>query len=157
MTISVPDGGFFDFGDKIPYTVTVTDPEDTTIDCSKVTVQTQLGHDSHAHPLDVYTGCSGLLATEADAGDGHGPGQNLYTLITAQYTDGGAAGGVPALTGSTRVAVAAQEQGGRALHAPSPASRSTTGPPPAPASGSARSTTTTGSRSGRWTCATSAR
>ncbi|WP_309232320.1 carbohydrate-binding protein [Micromonospora tarensis] len=68
-----------------------------------MTVQTQLGHDAHAHPLDVYTGCSGLLATEADAGDGHGPGQNLYTLITAQYTDGGAAGGVPALTGSTRV------------------------------------------------------
>ncbi|MCG5473059.1 ThuA domain-containing protein [Micromonospora sp. LAH09] len=102
VTITVPDGGFFDFGDKIPYTVTVTDPEESTIDCSKVTVQTQLGHDSHAHPLDVYTGCSGLLATEADAGDGHGPGQNLYTVVTAQYTDGGAAGGVPALTGSTR-------------------------------------------------------
>ncbi|MFI7575489.1 ThuA domain-containing protein [Micromonospora sp. NPDC049497] len=102
VTISIPDGGFFDFGDKIPYTVTVTDAEDTTIDCSKVVVQTQLGHDAHAHPLDIYTGCSGVLATEADAGDGHGPGQNLYTVVTAQYTDGGGSGGAPALIGSTR-------------------------------------------------------
>ncbi|MEV1143861.1 ThuA domain-containing protein [Micromonospora sp. NPDC049799] len=102
VTITIPDGGFFDFGDKIPYTVTVTDAEDTTIDCSKVVVQTQLGHDAHAHPLDIYTGCSGVLATEADAGDGHGPGQNLYTVVTAQYTDGGGSGGAPALIGSTR-------------------------------------------------------
>ncbi|MEK8105618.1 hypothetical protein NKG94_11585 [Micromonospora sp. M12] len=61
MTITVPDGGFFDFGDKIPYTVTVTDPEETTIDCAKVTVQTQLGHDSHAHPwtsTPAVPGCS---------------------------------------------------------------------------------------------------
>ena len=52
VTLSVPDGAFFDFGDRIPYTVTVTDPEESSIDCSRVVVQTQLGHDSHAHPLD---------------------------------------------------------------------------------------------------------
>jgi len=102
VTITVPDGGFFDFGDKIPYTVTVVDGEDTSVDCSRVVVQTQLGHDGHAHPLDNYTGCSGLLDTEADAGDGHGPGQNIYTVITAQYTDGGGPGGAPALVGSTK-------------------------------------------------------
>ena len=103
VTISVPNGGFFEFGDRIPYTVTVTDPEDSSIDCSRVVIQTQLGHDSHAHPLDNYTGCSGLIITDSGAGDGHGPGQNLYTVLTAQYTDGGAPGGVPPLSGSTLV------------------------------------------------------
>ncbi|MEV4756610.1 ThuA domain-containing protein [Micromonospora sp. NPDC049559] len=101
VTLSVPDGGFFDFGDRIPYTVTVTDPEDGAVDCSRVVVQTQLGHDSHTHPLDNYVGCAGTVATDGSAGDGHGPGQNLYTVLTAQYTDGGAAG-APALVGSTR-------------------------------------------------------
>ncbi|MET8310834.1 ThuA domain-containing protein [Micromonospora sp. NPDC005173] len=101
VTLSVPDGAFFDFGDRIPYTVTVTDPEESTIDCSKVVVQTQLGHDSHAHPLDNYVGCAGVAVTESNGGDGHGPGQNLYTLLSAQYTDGGA-NGAPKLVGSTR-------------------------------------------------------
>ncbi|MFF4811158.1 ThuA domain-containing protein [Micromonospora chersina] len=101
VTLSVPDGAFFDFGDRIPYTVTVTDPEESSIDCTKVVVQTQLGHDSHAHPLDNYVGCSGVAVTESNGGDGHGPGQNLYTLLSAQYTDGGA-NGAPELVGSTR-------------------------------------------------------
>ena len=103
VTINIPNGGFFDFGDRIPYTVTVTDPEDGTgIDCSKVVVQTLLGHDDHAHPLDNYIGCSGVLVTDATAGDGHGPGQDLYGRVSAQYTDKGATG-VPALIGSTQV------------------------------------------------------
>ena len=39
VELTVPvQGGVFDWGDEIPYTVTVTDPEDGTIDCSKVTV-----------------------------------------------------------------------------------------------------------------------
>ncbi|MET8358812.1 ThuA domain-containing protein [Micromonospora sp. NPDC005171] len=101
VILSVPDGAFFDFGDHIPYTVTVTDPEESTIDCAKVVVQTQLGHDSHAHPLDNYVGCTGVAMTESNGGDGHGPGQNLYTLLSAQYTDGGA-NGAPTLVGSTR-------------------------------------------------------
>jgi PKD repeat protein/glucose/arabinose dehydrogenase len=101
VTLSVPDGAFFDFGDRIPYTVTVTDPEESSIDCAKVVLQTQLGHDSHAHPLDNYVGCSGVAVTESNGGDGHGPGQNLYTLLSAQYTDGGA-NGAPELVGSTR-------------------------------------------------------
>ncbi|WP_436497108.1 ThuA domain-containing protein [Actinokineospora sp. HUAS TT18] len=103
VKLNIPSGGFFDFGDHIPYTVTVTDPEDATIDCSRVVVQTLLGHDDHAHPLDNYIGCSGVLITDADAGDGHGPGQDLYTRVSAQYTDGGGPGGVPALVGSVQV------------------------------------------------------
>ncbi|CAM5360897.1 Sugar-binding protein OS=Streptomyces griseus subsp. griseus (strain JCM 4626 / NBRC) OX=455632 GN=SGR_924 PE=4 SV=1 [Streptomyces griseus subsp. griseus] len=86
-----PDGGMFSFGDTIPFTVKVTDAEDGgsgRIDCSRVVVQSQLGHDTHLHPLDNYTGCTGEIIT--DAGDSHGPGQNLYYGITAQYEDRGA-------------------------------------------------------------------
>ncbi|WP_256095555.1 PKD domain-containing protein [Streptomyces sp. EN23] len=96
-----PDGGMFSFGDTIPFTVKVTDAEDDAsgpIDCSRVVVQSQLGHDTHLHPLDNYTGCTGEIVT--DAGDSHGPGQNLYYGITAQYEDRGAPD-APALTGST--------------------------------------------------------
>ncbi|MDI3385487.1 ThuA domain-containing protein [Streptomyces sp. B-S-A8] len=99
VTIRTPDdGGMFSFGDTIPFTVQVKDPEDGKVDCSRVVVQSQLGHDSHLHPLDNYTGCAGKIAT--DAGDSHGPGQNLYYGITAAYEDEGGPGGVPALTGS---------------------------------------------------------
>ncbi|MFJ4467986.1 ThuA domain-containing protein [Streptomyces sp. NPDC089424] len=93
-----PNGGMFSFGDTIPFKVKVKDREDGEIDCSRVVVQSQLGHDSHLHPLDNYTGCAGEIRT--DAGDSHGPGQNLYYGITAQYEDKGAPG-APALTGST--------------------------------------------------------
>ncbi|WRZ76338.1 ThuA domain-containing protein [Streptomyces sp. NBC_01237] len=96
-----PKGGMFSFGDTVPFTVKVKDKEDGRsgpIDCSRVVVQSQLGHDTHLHPLDNYTGCTGEIVT--DAGDSHGPGQNLYYGITAQYEDKGAPG-APALTGST--------------------------------------------------------
>ena len=58
-----PDGGFYDWGDQVRYTVEVSDPEDGAIDCSKVQVQYLLGHDAHAHPLQQYTGCSGTVQT----------------------------------------------------------------------------------------------
>ncbi|MGW1846985.1 ThuA domain-containing protein [Streptomyces sp. NPDC001966] len=95
-----PDGGMFSFGDTIPFTVKVKDKEDGSgapVDCSRVVVQSQLGHDTHLHPLDNYTGCAGEIVT--DAGDSHGPGQNLYYGISARYEDKGAPG-APPLTGS---------------------------------------------------------
>ena len=148
----MPNGGFFEFGDRIPYTVTVTDPEDTTIDCNRVVVQTLLGHDSHAHPLDNYVGCSGTLITESGGGDGHGPGANLYQLVSAQYTDAGATGGVPALIGSTQIALQPKQHGGRALRRAVRGERPRPGRGPGRASGSATSTTATGSTSARSTC-----
>ncbi|MEU7577295.1 ThuA domain-containing protein [Streptomyces sp. NPDC041068] len=104
-----PNGGTFSFGDTVPFKIKVTDKEDGKIDCKRVVVQSQLGHDSHLHPLDNYTGCAGEIVT--DAGDSHGPGQNLYYGITAQYEDRGGrgdkgakgakgSGDVPPLTGS---------------------------------------------------------
>ena len=39
VTVNVPvEGGLFAFGENIPFTVTVTDPEDASIDCSRVEV-----------------------------------------------------------------------------------------------------------------------
>ncbi|GAB1510462.1 ThuA domain-containing protein [Actinophytocola sp. KF-1] len=95
-----PHGGMFDWGAAIPFEVQVTDPEDGQIDCARVVVQSQLGHDDHLHPMDNVTGCTGTVRT--DTGDSHGPGQNLYAAVSAQYTDGGAPG-APALVGSAHV------------------------------------------------------
>ena len=96
--ITPPNGGMFEFGDKIPFVVEVSDREDGRIDCSKVVVQSQLGHDSHVHPMDNVTGCRGEVST--DSGDSHGPGQNLFAALSASYVDGGGRDGVPSLTGS---------------------------------------------------------
>ncbi|PXY20389.1 glucose dehydrogenase [Prauserella coralliicola] len=92
-------GGFFEFGDHVPFDVDVTDPEDGEIDCADVVVQPALGHDAHAHPLDPVNACEGTLETIVD--DGHA-GANIYYSIDASYTDRGA-DGVPALTGRDTV------------------------------------------------------
>ncbi|WP_260194138.1 ThuA domain-containing protein [Actinophytocola gossypii] len=94
------NGGFFGFGDTVPFKVTVTDPEEGTIDCSKVTVEYILGHDSHGHPLSRATGCEGTIETPAD--EGHGLDANVFGVINASFTDSGA-NGAPALTGSDEI------------------------------------------------------
>jgi cytochrome c len=97
VTLDTPvNGGFFGFGDTVPFKVTVTDPEDGTIDCSKVTVEYILGHDNHGHPLSRATGCEGTIATPAD--EGHGADANVFGVIHASYTDNGS-GDAPALQG----------------------------------------------------------
>ncbi|WP_199430141.1 ThuA domain-containing protein [Qaidamihabitans albus] len=100
VTLETPvDGGFFGFGDKVPFKVTVTDPEDGQIDCSKVTVEYVLGHNDHGHPLSRATGCEGVIETPAD--EGHGLDADIFGVIDASYTDNGAEG-VPALTGEAQ-------------------------------------------------------
>jgi type 1 glutamine amidotransferase len=83
-----PDGGVFGWGDQVRYTVAVSDPEDGTIDCSRVTLQYYLGHDSHAHPIQNFTGCSGLV--QIPSSSGHGDEANVFSVFEATYTDGGA-------------------------------------------------------------------
>jgi len=83
------DGGFAELGDTLDYRVNVSDAEDGstadgTIDCTRVTVNTQLGHDTHAHPLDNFEGCEGAIFL--DPAD-HGPGQNVYPALGAGYED----------------------------------------------------------------------
>jgi PKD repeat protein len=103
VTLDLPvDGGFFGYGDTVPFKVTVTDPEDGTIDCSKVVVEYILGHDNHGHPLSRATGCEGVIETPAD--EGHGLDANVFGVINASYTDGGASG-APALTGEDEISL----------------------------------------------------
>ena len=87
VVVTTPvEGGTFAFGDDIPFTVSVTDPEDGTIDCSEVQVTFVLGHDTHGHAEAGTTGCSGVLHT--DASDvAHGG--NVFGVVSATYTDHG--------------------------------------------------------------------
>ncbi|MBA8824899.1 glucose/arabinose dehydrogenase/PKD repeat protein [Saccharopolyspora lacisalsi] len=95
-----PTGGTFAFGDQVPFEVTVTDAEDTEIDCSRVKVSYALGHDTHAHPLSEATGCKGVIETPAD--EGHGLDADLFGVIKATYTDSGS-GDLPPVRGSERI------------------------------------------------------
>ncbi|MFP3986844.1 PQQ-dependent sugar dehydrogenase [Streptomyces sp. E11-3] len=96
VTLELPgDGQLFTFGDEVPFKVTVTDPEDGPIDCSKVKVTHVLGHDSHGHPITSANGCEGTLKTSADSE--HDPNANIFGVFDAEYTDQGG-GGQPPLT-----------------------------------------------------------
>ncbi|MEV6299906.1 PQQ-dependent sugar dehydrogenase [Actinoplanes sp. NPDC051861] len=84
---SPADGALFSFGDTVPFTVSVSDPEDGTIDCSRVTVAYFLGHDSHQHQITSKTGCTGTLTVPADGE--HDNAANIYGVFVASYTDNG--------------------------------------------------------------------
>jgi len=102
VTLDPPvDGGFFDFGDEVAYEVDVTDAEDGSsadgsIPCSDVGLQVSLGHDTHAHPSEVLSGCKGVVQTRRDGG--HPASEELFTVLEARYTDAGG-DGVGSLTG----------------------------------------------------------
>uniref|UniRef100_UPI00036780C9 RICIN domain-containing protein n=1 Tax=Catelliglobosispora koreensis TaxID=129052 RepID=UPI00036780C9 len=91
-----PNGGMLDFGQNVAYTVSVSDPEDGTINCSRVIMNPALGHDDHAHPTTDMPGCSGTVDTTILGG--HPDGANLFYLFNARYTDNGN-GSVSPLTG----------------------------------------------------------
>ncbi|MFQ6172096.1 PQQ-dependent sugar dehydrogenase [Oryzobacter sp. R7] len=96
ITVSTPDGGFFDWGQAVPFTVTTSDPEDGTATvCSRVAWTFGLGHDAHAHPLSQGTGCQFGIPTPADATE-HGETENIFGVVVIRYTDAGANGVAPA-------------------------------------------------------------
>ena len=96
VSLSTPiNGTLFSFGDTVPYTISVTDPEDGTIDCARVKLSYILGHDSHGHVITSRTGCSGTLQIPTDGE--HDAAANLFGVFDAEYTDLGA-NGQPALT-----------------------------------------------------------
>jgi PKD repeat protein len=87
VVINTPvSGGTFAFGDNIPFTVTVTDPEDGAINCAEVQTTFVLGHDSHGHGEATVTGCSGVLPTEAEDVS---HGGNVFGVVSSTYTDHG--------------------------------------------------------------------
>ena len=102
VTIEFPENGqIASFTDKIPYRISVTDPEDGStgagISCNDVVVKVQLGHDEHAHGLSDHTGCEGIV--NAGLTSGHGAEANTFTVLGVSYTDKGGPGGIAPLTG----------------------------------------------------------
>ncbi|MEV4826327.1 PQQ-dependent sugar dehydrogenase [Micromonospora sp. NPDC049274] len=88
VTLTSPvDGQLFSFGDTVSYQISVSDPQDGTIDCSKVSLTYALGHDSHAHQITSKTGCSGSIAVPTDGE--HDSAANIYGVFDAAYTDNG--------------------------------------------------------------------
>ncbi len=95
-----PNGGFFDWGQSVPFTITTNDAEEGTATvCSRVTWQVGLGHAAHAHPLTLGSGCTGSWLMPADAPQ-HGTTENVYGVVVVTYTDAGS-NGLPGATGST--------------------------------------------------------
>ena len=88
------EGSMFSWGDTLRVSVVVSDAEDGStedgsIDCSTVETQLFIGHDEHAHPLDVYTGCDLNIATP----NGHGAqGDRIFLYLESRYQDQGGSG-----------------------------------------------------------------
>jgi len=95
---ATPEGGTFQFGDAVTFSVAVED--DAPVDCARVSVAYILGHDQHGHPLSSTTGCSGTIQTFVDTG--HAGAENLTGVFVASYTDA-PEGGLPPLSGSDEV------------------------------------------------------
>ncbi|MFB9237646.1 carbohydrate-binding protein [Plantactinospora siamensis] len=88
VTIDTPGNGqLFSFGDTVPFRITVTDPEDGAIDCSRVKMTYVLGHDQHGHQISSVNGCSGQLTIPVDGE--HDAAANIFAIFDAEYTDDG--------------------------------------------------------------------
>ena len=95
-------GGFFDWGQAVPFKVSTNDAEDgTATTCTRVGWTYGLGHDEHAHPEVTGTGCTGAWRTDPNSPE-HGGGALLYGAVVVTYTDNGA-NGLPAAGGEASV------------------------------------------------------
>ncbi|MCW2879482.1 MAG: yliI 2 [Sphaerisporangium sp.] len=99
VTIPTPgNGAFFTWGDAVPFRIKVSDKEDgDTPVCGRVQWTFGLGHDVHAHPETLGTGCSGAWATPASAPE-HGETENIFGVVVVSYRDNGA-GAIPGALG----------------------------------------------------------
>ncbi|WP_169542310.1 ThuA domain-containing protein [Solirubrobacter soli] len=111
VTVTGPiDGGLFSFGDKIQYKVSVTDPEDPSINCTDIVTTFVLGHDTHGHAEGSAAGCTGFLQTDA-ADVSHGG--NVFGVVSATYTDKGGQGAnaaAPPLTTTSQIQIRQKHQ-----------------------------------------------
>jgi glucose/arabinose dehydrogenase/PKD repeat protein len=88
VTITTPGNGeVFSYGSSVSFAISVTDPEDGTVDCSKVKMTYVLGHDSHGHQITSVNGCSGQITIPVDGE--HDDGANIFAVFDAEYTDKG--------------------------------------------------------------------
>ena len=121
-TVSItfpPDGGFFNWGDQVDYTVTVTDPEDGDdrlrpgASCSTTWATT-----STPTRCRASTGCTGTIQTSLDVRARRR--RQRVRVFEATYTDDGGVGGSSPLTGRDIESAPAQAQAGRVLRGDRP-------------------------------------
>ncbi|QDB78449.1 TIM barrel protein [Georgenia wutianyii] len=109
ISLSVPDGAVFNWGDAVPVSVTVTDAEDgTDFVCNDVRWTFGLGHNEHAHPEQSGRGCEFTLQTSEDAVE-HGEGEKIYGTLVVTYADR-AQGDVPSITGEATLVLKPEVQ-----------------------------------------------
>ncbi|WP_433304801.1 PQQ-dependent sugar dehydrogenase [Actinoplanes sp. CA-030573] len=88
VQITAPGNGrLVSFADTVPYRIVVTDPEDSSIDCSKVKMTYVLGHDQHGHQITSVNGCTGSITLPVDGE--HDAAANIFPIFDAEYTDAG--------------------------------------------------------------------
>ncbi|MGI5185979.1 carbohydrate-binding protein [Dactylosporangium sp. CA-152071] len=85
--VAPANGSLVSFGDTVPYQITVTDPEDGTVDCGRVRMTYILGHDTHGHQITSQTGCTGSITIPLDGE--HDAAANIFAVFDAEYTDNG--------------------------------------------------------------------
>ncbi|MBD5784704.1 TIM barrel protein [Cellulosimicrobium terreum] len=116
ITLSQPDGAIFNWGDAVPYTVSVEDAEDGNqpTACRNIQYTFGLGHNTHAHPevsgraADTADGCGFTIQTSADAVE-HGEGEKIFGTLVVTYADQ-AQGTVPSITGEATNILKPEEQ-----------------------------------------------
>jgi len=84
---SPPNGALFSYGDTVPFSITVTDPEDSSINCAAVKMTYVLGHDNHGHQITSQNGCTGTITIPVDGE--HDSAANIFAVFDAEYTDAG--------------------------------------------------------------------
>jgi len=88
VTLTTPaNGQLFSFGNTVPFTISVVDPEDGAINCSRVHLTYILGHDTHGHQISTVTGCTGSITLPVDGE--HDAAANIFGVFDADYTDNG--------------------------------------------------------------------
>ncbi|WP_436535599.1 PQQ-dependent sugar dehydrogenase [Actinoplanes sp. HUAS TT8] len=88
VTINAPvDGQLVSFGDTVPFSLTVSDPEDATVTCSRAKMTYVLGHDQHGHQITSAAGCSGSITIPVDGE--HDSAANIFPIFDAEYADNG--------------------------------------------------------------------
>lgn len=98
--INPMEGEVVGLSDRIDYRVEAIDPDDLPIRDEDIVVQFSLGHDDHAHPLDLAHGPAGTLHPPDVVG--HGVNANIYGVVTAKVSDS-PIGEAPSLSARTGI------------------------------------------------------
>jgi glucose/arabinose dehydrogenase len=118
VTILAPqDGAVVTAGTFVMLRGAATDVEDGAVDCLDLTWDIRLGHNAHAHPFTMLSGCEVSLFAGTI---GHESGELFYT-VELRYTDGGGTSGQPPLTARAGIRIEVQ---------PAPPPTPTTAPVP---------------------------